>query len=48
MMGIRNVFLVILQNVIDGDPCKQFNSLESSKRQNIAEELDRTPAEVNL
>ena len=32
--------------MIDGDLCEQFNSLESSKRRNIADELDRTPAEV--
>lgn len=36
----------VLQSVIDGDLCEYFNSLDSSKRRNIAEELDRTPAEV--
>ena len=35
-----------LQSVIDGDLCEYFNSLDSSKRRSIAEELDRTPAEV--
>ena len=35
-----------IQNVIDGDLCELFNSLESAKRRGIAEELDRTPAEV--
>ena len=34
------------QSVIDGDLCEQFNSMEYSKRKAIAEELDRTPAEV--
>ena len=37
-----------LKSVIDGDLCEYFNSLDSSKRRNIAEELDRTPAEVSL
>ncbi|XP_057291635.1 splicing factor 3B subunit 3-like [Hydractinia symbiolongicarpus] len=36
-----------LKNVVDGDLCEQFNSLEYSKRKTIAEELDRTPAEVS-
>ena len=34
------------QNAIDGDLCEQYNSLDSSKRRSIAEELDRTPSEV--
>lgn len=38
--------IFVLQSVIDGDLCEFFNSLDSSKRRNIAEELDRTPAEV--
>ena len=38
----------VLQSVIDGDLCEYYNSLDSSKRRNIAEELDRTPAEVDL
>lgn len=37
----------MLQSVIDGDLCEYFNSLDSSKRRSIAEELDRTPAEVS-
>ena len=36
----------VFQSVIDGDLCEYFNSLDSSKRRSIAEELDRTPAEV--
>ena len=36
-----------LQNVIDGDLCEQYNSLEPAKRRSIAEELDRTPSEVS-
>lgn len=35
------------QNVIDGDLCEQFNSLDPTKQKNIASELDRTPAEVS-
>ena len=38
----------MLQSVIDGDLCEYYNSLDSSKRRSIAEELDRTPAEVNF
>ena len=38
--------LFVFQSVIDGDLCEYYNSLDSSKRRNIAEELDRTPAEV--
>lgn len=38
--------MFVFQSVIDGDLCEYFNSLDSSKRRSIAEELDRTPAEV--
>lgn len=41
-----NIFF-ILQNVIDGDMCEQYNSLDPSKQKNIAADLDRTPAEVS-
>eukprot|EP00795_Rhopilema_esculentum_P001912 gene1912-16412_t len=36
-----------VKNVIDGDLCEQFNSMEYSKRKTIADEMDRTPAEVH-
>jgi len=36
-----------IKNVLDGDLCEQFNTLEPSKQKSIAEELDRTPAEVS-
>ena len=36
-----------IKNVIDGDLCEQFNTLEPHKQKSIAEELDRTPAEVS-
>lgn len=39
--------LLPLQNVIDGDLCEQFNSMEPNKQKNVAEELDRTPPEVS-
>ena len=35
-----------MKNVIDGDLCEQYNNLEAAKQKSIAEELDRTPAEV--
>lgn len=38
--------LNFLKNVIDGDLCEQYNSIDPSKQRNIAEELDRTPNEV--
>jgi len=36
-----------VKNVIDGDMCEQYNSLELGKQKSIAEDLDRTPAEVS-
>ena len=36
----------MFQNVIDGDLCEMFNSLDPSKQKTIAEELDKTPSEV--
>lgn len=37
-----------VKNVIDGDLCEQFNSLDLAKQKSIAEDLDRrTPAEVS-
>lgn len=35
------------QNVIDGDLCEQFNSMELAKQKSIAEDFERTPAEVS-
>ncbi|KAI4826005.1 hypothetical protein KUCAC02_021664, partial [Chaenocephalus aceratus] len=34
-------------NVIDGDLCEQFNSMDPHKQKSVAEELDRTPPEVS-
>ncbi|VVC96178.1 unnamed protein product [Leptidea sinapis] len=36
-----------VKNVIDGDLCEQFNSLEPAKQKAIAGDLERTPAEVS-
>ncbi|XP_018578281.1 splicing factor 3B subunit 3 isoform X2 [Anoplophora glabripennis] len=36
-----------VKNVIDGDMCEQYNSLEPAKQKSIATDLDRTPAEVS-
>ena len=35
-----------MQNVLDGDLCEQFNSMEPSKQRSVSEELDRNPSEV--
>eukprot|EP00211_Chloroparvula_japonica_P000395 CAMPEP_0119132890 /NCGR_PEP_ID=MMETSP1310-20130426/12524_1 /TAXON_ID=464262 /ORGANISM="Genus nov. species nov., Strain RCC2339" /LENGTH=1215 /DNA_ID=CAMNT_0007123557 /DNA_START=66 /DNA_END=3713 /DNA_ORIENTATION=+ len=37
---------VPVKDAIDGDLCEQFAILDSAKQNKIAEELDRTPAEV--
>jgi len=36
-----------VKNVIDGDLCEQFNSLEPAKQKSIAEDLDKNPSEVS-
>lgn len=35
-----------MQNIIDGDLCEQYNSLDAAKQKQIAEDLDRQPHEV--
>jgi splicing factor 3B subunit 3 len=45
--GRKKFILITLQNVIDGDLCEQFNSIDLSKQKQIAEELDRLPSEVS-
>ncbi|KAH8863280.1 Splicing factor 3B subunit 3 [Schistosoma japonicum] len=35
-----------VRNVIDGDLCEIFNSLEGSKQRSIAEEMDKTPSDI--
>ena len=49
---IYNIFFFITQVAyifvyISGDLCEQYNTLEASKQKSIAEELDRTPADVS-
>lgn len=36
-----------VRNVIDGDLCEVYNSLDIAKKKTIAEDLDRTPSEVS-
>ncbi|XP_063951441.1 splicing factor 3B subunit 3-like [Lytechinus pictus] len=36
-----------VKNVIDGDLCEQYNSMDLSKQRTVAEELDRNPSEVS-
>lgn len=43
----NNFFLNVFQNVIDGDLCEQYNSIEPAKQKSIASDLERTPAEVS-
>jgi len=38
---------VLFQNVVDGDLCEMFNSMDVAKQKSVSEELDRTPAEVS-
>ncbi|VDO93992.1 unnamed protein product, partial [Schistosoma curassoni] len=35
-----------VRNVIDGDLCEIFNSLEGSKQRSIAEEMGKTPSDI--
>ncbi|CAH8635106.1 unnamed protein product [Schistosoma margrebowiei] len=35
-----------VRNVIDGDLCEIFNSLEGTKQRSIAEEMDKTPSDI--
>ncbi|ORX89541.1 hypothetical protein K493DRAFT_326164 [Basidiobolus meristosporus CBS 931.73] len=39
-------FYAPVKSVIDGDLCEQYNLLPPEKKRYIAEELDRTPAEI--
>jgi splicing factor 3B subunit 3 len=36
-----------VRNIVDGDLCEQYNLLSPEKRTEIAEQLDRTTAEVS-
>jgi splicing factor 3B subunit 3 len=46
-LAYRSYYFPVRQ-VIDGDMCEMFNSLDPAKQKTIAEELDRTPSEVRL
>lgn len=46
-----NIFSLLIesnffQDVIDGDLCEQFPTLPMDLQRKIADELDRTPAEI--
>ncbi|XP_041377174.1 splicing factor 3B subunit 3-like [Gigantopelta aegis] len=45
-LGFRSYYYPI-KNVLDGDLCEMFNSLDISKQKSVAEELERTPSEVS-
>ncbi|KAF7462241.1 Hypothetical predicted protein [Marmota monax] len=45
-LSFRSYYFPV-KNVIDGDLCEQFNSMEPNKQKNVSEELDRTPPEVS-
>ncbi|XP_071784938.1 splicing factor 3B subunit 3-like [Asterias amurensis] len=45
-ISFRSYFFPI-KNVIDGDLCEQFNSMDTSKQRSVADELDRNPSEVS-
>ena len=36
-----------IKDVVDGDLCEMFTTLDYNKQRVLAEELDRNPAEVN-
>ena len=44
-LSYRSSFFPV-KNVIDGDLCEQFVTLDMAKQRSIAEELDRVPSEV--
>ena len=40
------LYILYFQNVVDGDLCEMFNSMDPAKQKSVAEELDHTPSEV--
>lgn len=46
-LNIKIICITLLQNVIDGDLCEQYNSMEPAKQKSLAIDLERTPAEVS-
>uniref|UniRef100_A0A0A9YIZ9 Splicing factor 3B subunit 3 n=2 Tax=Lygus hesperus TaxID=30085 RepID=A0A0A9YIZ9_LYGHE len=45
-LSFRSYYFPV-KNVIDGDLCEQYNSLENAKQKSIAEGLDKKPNEVS-
>uniref|UniRef100_A0A673M240 Splicing factor 3B subunit 3 n=1 Tax=Sinocyclocheilus rhinocerous TaxID=307959 RepID=A0A673M240_9TELE len=45
-LSFRSYYFPV-KNVIDGDLCEQFNSMDPHKQKSVSEELDRTPPEVS-
>jgi splicing factor 3B subunit 3 len=45
-LSYRSAYFPV-KNVVDGDLCEQYNSLDAKKKRSIAEDLDRTPSEVS-
>ncbi|XP_022082283.1 splicing factor 3B subunit 3-like [Acanthaster planci] len=45
-ISFRSYFFPV-KNVIDGDLCEQFNSMDTGKQRSVADELDRNPSEVS-
>ncbi|KAF7268952.1 hypothetical protein GWI33_017981 [Rhynchophorus ferrugineus] len=45
-LAFRSYYFPV-KNVIDGDLCEQYNSMEPAKQKSIAGDLDRSPAEVS-
>uniref|UniRef100_H3AX27 Splicing factor 3B subunit 3 n=1 Tax=Latimeria chalumnae TaxID=7897 RepID=H3AX27_LATCH len=45
-LSFRSYYFPV-KNVLDGDLCEQFNSMDPAKQKAVAEELDRTPPEVS-
>ncbi|XP_022661518.1 splicing factor 3B subunit 3-like [Varroa jacobsoni] len=44
-LSFRSYYFPV-KNIIDGDLCEQYNSLDAAKQKQIAEDLDRQPHEV--
>lgn len=45
-LSFRSYYFPV-KNVIDGDLCEMFNSMDFSKQKGLADEIDRTPSEVS-
>ena len=41
-----NIYIHSTKAVVDGDLCEEFSSLAYSKKRAMAEEFDRTPADI--